>query len=339
MPKFDEKKLIFIISQPRSGSTLLQKILWQHSKIHTIGEPYFAFFPLLPLSSKAETITDFAIPKAYQQLKLFLDSDDKNRTQFQKDTKATLLNMYGRAMQGQKEIFFLDKSPKYHNVLPELQELFPEATYIYLIRHPLSVLASLMKWSKVQWSHLRKSRDDLEEGPRTIIRALSEHKNKSNHIKIHFEELVKNPQKQISILLSVIGLEFEPDMLDYQKDNVPEGGWNVSGNTGSFDHIENSSADAWQKYFKTPQLKLLAKGYMKNLGDDTLNQFGYELSETSELLRKPKYISFLPPVFSWPMLMKPKLSLLTRNLIFIYSALSWVEWKLIRLLRRKDIYK
>ena len=32
---------IFLISQPRAGSTLLQRMLHEHSKIATVGEPWF----------------------------------------------------------------------------------------------------------------------------------------------------------------------------------------------------------------------------------------------------------------------------------------------------------
>lgn len=40
------KNLIFIVSQPRSGSTLLQRILSAHSQICTTSEPWLAL-PLL----------------------------------------------------------------------------------------------------------------------------------------------------------------------------------------------------------------------------------------------------------------------------------------------------
>ena len=38
---FNEKNLIFIISPPRSGSTLLQRILNNSSEIETTSEPWF----------------------------------------------------------------------------------------------------------------------------------------------------------------------------------------------------------------------------------------------------------------------------------------------------------
>lgn len=45
----EEESLIFIACQPRSGSTMLQRILGSHSKIHTISEPWLMLHPLYAL--------------------------------------------------------------------------------------------------------------------------------------------------------------------------------------------------------------------------------------------------------------------------------------------------
>ena len=41
--------LIFILSQPRSGSTMLQRMLAAHPDIHTTQEPWIALYPLFGL--------------------------------------------------------------------------------------------------------------------------------------------------------------------------------------------------------------------------------------------------------------------------------------------------
>ena len=46
------ENLIFIISQPRAGSTLLQRILGGHPEIHTAAEPWIMLHPLYALKSK-----------------------------------------------------------------------------------------------------------------------------------------------------------------------------------------------------------------------------------------------------------------------------------------------
>ena len=39
-------EIIFIISQPRSGSTLLQRILGSHKEIYTTSEPWLMLSPI-----------------------------------------------------------------------------------------------------------------------------------------------------------------------------------------------------------------------------------------------------------------------------------------------------
>jgi len=51
MSRFDDQgsNLIFILSLPRSGSTLLQRILGGHSQVHTVAEPWLMLNPLYAL--------------------------------------------------------------------------------------------------------------------------------------------------------------------------------------------------------------------------------------------------------------------------------------------------
>ena len=43
------ENLIFLISQPRAGSTMSQRILGSHPNIYTVSEPWILLGPLYPL--------------------------------------------------------------------------------------------------------------------------------------------------------------------------------------------------------------------------------------------------------------------------------------------------
>ena len=43
------ENLIFLISQPRAGSTLLQRILAAHSQVHSVSEPWLMLHPVYAL--------------------------------------------------------------------------------------------------------------------------------------------------------------------------------------------------------------------------------------------------------------------------------------------------
>ena len=52
---FRETGLIFLISQPRSGSTMLQKILGANKDVHTVSEPWIALHLLYMLRERGVT--------------------------------------------------------------------------------------------------------------------------------------------------------------------------------------------------------------------------------------------------------------------------------------------
>jgi len=53
------------------------------------------------------------------------------------------LNLYGGVLQNSGKRYFLDKTPRYYYILPELYRTFPEAKYILLLRNPLAILCSI----------------------------------------------------------------------------------------------------------------------------------------------------------------------------------------------------
>jgi len=46
------ENMIFLISQPRAGSTLSQRMLGSHPDIYTVSEPWLMLHPLYPLRSE-----------------------------------------------------------------------------------------------------------------------------------------------------------------------------------------------------------------------------------------------------------------------------------------------
>ena len=73
------KNLIFLISQPRAGSTLTQKILGCHSQIHTISEPWMMLHPLYALKHRgyqAEYQSDLAFQGLENTLNILPNGKD-----------------------------------------------------------------------------------------------------------------------------------------------------------------------------------------------------------------------------------------------------------------------
>ena len=46
-------------------------------------------------------------------------------------------------------IYFLDKTPRYYLILKELEQVFPDAKFIFLFRNPVQIYASMLStWGK-----------------------------------------------------------------------------------------------------------------------------------------------------------------------------------------------
>ena len=133
--------LIFIVSQPRSGSTLLQSILSNNDYINTASESWL----LLPFLN----IFDSSLIEAKynQQLAVTGIFDFANKAGGKdvliEKLKDFLLSVYGPLSIGNVK-YVLDKTPRYYEILPYIKKVFPEAKIILLKRNPFAVLNSII---------------------------------------------------------------------------------------------------------------------------------------------------------------------------------------------------
>ncbi|MFC5702613.1 sulfotransferase family protein [Cohnella faecalis] len=131
----DGESIIFLLSVPRSGSSLTTAILNNHPDVFAAPESWLLMKLndlLLPLPNKYggekifQTFINGIMGEALQEeaMRAFVDK-----------TYHGLASANGATL-------FLDKSPRYYTVLELLDRLFPASKRIWLIRNPLSVVAS-----------------------------------------------------------------------------------------------------------------------------------------------------------------------------------------------------
>ncbi len=138
-PHFDRP--IFIVSPPRSGSTLLFETLAKSEQLSTIGGESHglieAISQLHPSSqgwaSNRLTAAD-ATPAVIQQIRQRFFS--------------ALRDAGGRPATPGRPVRMLEKTPKNALRIPFLAKAFPEAQFVYLYRNPRPTLASMIEaWS------------------------------------------------------------------------------------------------------------------------------------------------------------------------------------------------
>src|SRR3954464_9285160 len=129
--------LVFILSTPRAGSTLLGAILGNHSRLFSPNEPWL----LLALHSLTEEKSR-AGAWSNEHLAALALRDLLSEAQFREACRAFALSAYNQKLEQAGKLIFIDKTPRYGQILPFLDELFPDAKKIWLQRNPLDVAVS-----------------------------------------------------------------------------------------------------------------------------------------------------------------------------------------------------
>lgn len=311
--------LIFIISQPRAGSTLLQRILAGHPLIQTSAEPWLMLHPIYALRDTGYQ-AEYDSYWAYRALHDFLTYQANGETTYLQAIRAWAHVLYGRALQGTGKKFFLDKTPRYYLIIPELYSLFPKAKFIFLIRNPLAVLSSIISvWVKSNWPDLASYRHDLLLAPRHILEGIELLGH--NAITIRYEDLVTDPVESVSSLCQRLDISFSEDML-YYGDRPTLKGY-LGDPTGIHEHKMPSanSLNKWTHLADTAQTKHLALAYLGELGAAMVEKLGYSASEIKHTLEHVETASSAALV-PWHTAIRPPRSRSRKEWLVIRKAMS-----------------
>ena len=302
MDKYGEN-LIFLISQPRSGSTLLQHILGSHPEIHTLPEPWFMLH-LVYGTRKSGIRTEYNAGFAQRALEDFLRELTEGEEVFIVGVRKMANYLYERALEGTGKELFLDKTPRYYLIIPELYRIFPRAKFIFLIRNPLSVLSSIIETNfRGVWHGLFTTdrKHDILTAPDLILKGIEHLGDKG--IVVHYESLVMKPEETVSEVCEKIEVKFIPDMIKYG-DRVQFSGDVLVDPKSIYKHEApvTDYVNLWQKKFDTEQKIYIAKKYLSTLGPEVVERLGYSYSDLMSALDT---LSFKkdPYIIHWNILM------------------------------------
>lgn len=274
--------LIFVISQPRSGSTLLQRVLAGHPEIQTSAETWLMLHPVYGRRTKGIE-TEFGARWQASAVSEFLEHYTDGADVYDQATRAWAQVIYGNALARSGRSLFLDKTPRYFFIIEELHRLFPEAHFVFLLRNPMAVLASeLSTYVKGDWPVLGVFEPDLRAAPRLILDGMKRLGDAA--ITVRYEDFVARPEAVVADLCARLGITFQTDMLDYSATPAPKGNMNDPVGVHRHTRPSSSSAEKWMELADDPQNRLLALGYLDDLGRDTLAELGYSYDEIGRVL-------------------------------------------------------
>lgn len=222
---------------------------------------------------------------------------------------------------------FLDKTPRYYQIIPELAEIFPQARFIFLVRNPLSVLHSILNlWVKEHWVLLGRYKHDLLTAPAKIVEGSELLKDRA--LTVHYEELVQDAEGVMRLVCRHLDLAYDPEMIVYGRAKELEKGMGDHTNIDRFDRPVVHSLKKWQALAQRPQSRHFALKYLNALGPDLLSRMGYSHGQMLATLKEMPSGSG-KVTHKWGELISPDRALSDR-LVVIELALLWHR----RLVRR-----
>lgn len=302
--------LVFLLSPPRSGSTLLQHVLGSHSQFLVLPESWL-LLPVVYASRKGALHGEYNGALASGALNEFLGALNAGKTAYRDAAAAFARTLYERALEEHGKAYFLEKTPRYYLIIPELAAMFPAARFVVLYRNPLATFASVLKTNlhgnlrgftfPDRWNDIMRALPLLTDGADLLgSRALS----------VRYEDLVADPEPTVRRLCTHLGVEFEAGMLEYGG-KVEFRGSGFVDPKSIYRHARpvRDYVDTWKQTFATAHMKRLGSGYLRALGAPLLKRAGYDLDTLSSELEAIRVQGpAWPPVVPvpWSALARPR---------------------------------
>jgi tetratricopeptide (TPR) repeat protein len=244
-------KRIFIIGLPRSGTTLIERVLAAHSQVQAIGE-------LKAFGVATRKLCDLDTPARLdpQVIKAAAKLDPLDIAEFY--TRETAYLHDG------KSAYVIDKLPNNHEYAGLIKLAFPDALIIGLDRNPMDALFGsykLLFTGAYGWSY---TLDDLADhyGHFRDLMAYWKEVLGDGLIHVSLEAVIQDPETEIRCLLNACGLPFEEACL---RPHEAKGAVSTASAVQVRKPINAEGVGAWKRYanhLEPLKQRLGAMGYL-----------------------------------------------------------------------------
>lgn len=271
--------ILFVIGTPRSGSTMLERMLASHSQIYGRPEPHIVT-PLayLGIWDKVDKAPYDHILAAESQ-KEFVKDLPGGEKDYYEACKAYLDILYGRMLEkhGGGKKYFLDKTPAYGLVVDFLSKVYPKAHYIVLTRHPCAILSSFAN-SFFDGDYAEAYRYNPIPNRYVPVMAKFLREKAVPMIHVKYEEIVKNPEQELGKMFAFLGLPMEKEAVDYGKHDHVKGGLGDPIGVARHTRPVTKSVAKWAQEVATDPAKLaIARDMVSKLDPEDLSTWGYPI--------------------------------------------------------------
>ncbi|MDB4977034.1 MAG: hypothetical protein JWN48_5375 [Myxococcaceae bacterium] len=270
-----QNRLLFVISPPRAGSTLLQQMLGSHSQIYTHPEPHL----ITPLAYLGYHGTVDKAPYDHingaEAMRAFVGRLPRGEEDYLDALRAYTDTLYGRMLEPSGRRYFLDKTPAYATALPFLTALYPRAKYIVLTRHPLAVMSSYANsFFLGDWRAANDFNPVLDRYVPAMAKLIREQAVPLLHVV--YEDLVREPEAGMARIFEFLELENEPGAVNYGKNFKAKEGMGDPIGVKKHDRPSTESVDKWvPELLSNAGKRKLARELIERLEERDLETWGY----------------------------------------------------------------
>lgn len=274
--------MIFLLSGPRSGSTLLRVMLAGHPALFSPPELHLLPFDSMQHRQKELGLT--YLGEGLQRAFMELMELDANGGQSLVDALVAqdlpIQRVYSQLQELAGERLLVDKSPSYGANIETLERaelFFEDPKYIHLVRHPYSAIESSVRiridkllgagdvdpheFSEQIWATMNRRIHDFLQQVEPSRRYL-----------LRFEDLVVEPARVARELCQFIGIPYDNALLTpYEGNRMTDGIHAVSMSTGDPNFLKHGGIDSelgerWKEIELPRQLGPFARQVAEELG-------------------------------------------------------------------------
>ncbi|MCP3932316.1 MAG: sulfotransferase [Bacteroidetes bacterium] len=267
----DEKSgnVVFVVGNPRSGTTMLGLMLGNHQSIHTFHELHF-FDKLWDPKQTEKEITKAEALILERKLRT-IESQDilKNRGRLDNEMPEILPSReFPDIVQRSSDVYTIfllqvtqansktipcEQTPGYLYYVNEIQARLPDSKFIHIVRDPRDVLLSQKK--KWQSQSLKKENPALFEKIRlwvnyhpvttsliwrAAIKRSSLQSEKSSFYNVRYEDIGQNPEKELRSICKFLNINYTAEML-----NVSRAGSSIKNYNAEEKGVDSARESHW----------------------------------------------------------------------------------------------
>jgi hypothetical protein len=193
-----DTKTIFIVSLPRSGSTLLQSIILSDSRVKGLSEGWL-FLPLLTFDQPEKYISSYGSRAVSKAISEYENLGGVSQV-IKKEITKTAVKQIAKTLDTK---IVVDKTPRYYQILSDLKSIEDENISIIILRRPiLEVISSYEKTFSNIFYKVPLFKHEFIDASIAMSEEFS-----SSTIKIDYDELIKDTNTLINQLNTQLNLQ------------------------------------------------------------------------------------------------------------------------------------